>query len=203
MKTIFKKYEGIDGSISFVRLAGFFPLLPQLFDILLEFRYFEAPLEEGKWFLMFFDIPKSWSVIPDFKNSVQSCCGTFTQLDWYFSLFDRRSPGYERPRGGCTCLCRCPSGIWNLCTYNWDLDGQQSFKWTNKQKSWHNLTSSNKMERMNVPTDCDPWWLNESTALPHAAAALGANTRCSTSPHLISIPATYTHTHTNNSHPHS
>lgn len=57
-----------------------FPLSPRLFDILLEFRYFEAPLEEGNWFLMFFDIPKSWSIIPDFKNSVQSCCGTLTEL---------------------------------------------------------------------------------------------------------------------------
>lgn len=30
MKTIFEKHEGIDGSISFVRLAGFFPLFNSL-----------------------------------------------------------------------------------------------------------------------------------------------------------------------------
>lgn len=40
------------------------------------------------------------------------------------------SPSYsrkgERSHGGCTCLCRCPSGIWNLCTYNWDLAPQKS-----------------------------------------------------------------------------
>lgn len=65
-------------------------------------------------------------------NSVHSYCGTFTGSDWYYLLylpsrgtllslsFSKKKKG-GWPHGGCTCLCKCPSGIWNICTYNWDM----------------------------------------------------------------------------------
>lgn len=77
-------------------LLFFFSLLPPLLDIALEsimFEYFGAPpSEEGNNITTLsspaFDIPKSWSIIPDFKNnSVHSCCGTFTWSDWYYPPF--------------------------------------------------------------------------------------------------------------------
>lgn len=80
--------------ILFVHFAVFFPVLSPLLDIVLEsitLGYFGAPSEEGNYITTpspAFDIPKSWSIIPDFKNNpVESCCGTFTWSDWYYSPF--------------------------------------------------------------------------------------------------------------------
>lgn len=74
------------------------------------------------------------------------------------------------------------------------MDNNHSTEKNKHTKSWHNLTSSDKMG-VEERSYCDTWWLNESTALPDAAAALGANTRCSTtSPPLICSRRTYRHT---------
>lgn len=70
--------------ILFVHFAGFFPVSSLLLDLVLErimLGYFGALCEDvstpSSSSSSAFDIPKSWSIIPDFY-SVESCCVTFT-----------------------------------------------------------------------------------------------------------------------------
>lgn len=49
-------------------LSWFLSRFCHLLDILAELWCVEAPPKEGNWFLIFSDIPKSLSVIPDFKE---------------------------------------------------------------------------------------------------------------------------------------
>lgn len=74
----------------------YFLFHPPLLDIVLEsinWGHSGAPplRKQTRWRPLFspaFDIPKSGSIIPDFKNnSVMSCCGTFTWSNWYWAPF--------------------------------------------------------------------------------------------------------------------
>lgn len=71
------------------------------------------------WLLVPWTVPLSPAVarLPDLIGTIPP----FHPFVFFFfpmrGTFDPwASPGWRWSHGGCTCLCRCPSGIWNLCT---------------------------------------------------------------------------------------
>lgn len=124
---------------SFVQLAGFFPVFCHSLGHSLRIPVFWGSTW-GRWlasrvfvFLTFLNLD-----LPFLTSRTILLCPALAHLPDLIGTFSHSIPDLlqvcERSRGGCTCLCRCPSGIWNLCTYGRNLDGQQSFKRTKKQK---------------------------------------------------------------------
>lgn len=118
-------------------------------------------------------------------------------LPWHVWIDRYRFPFFGpsrkgRSHGGCTCICKCPSGIWNLCTYRpWKhrkattdkgsfnlQDASYPRKTRKKIKTgccWQNWTSSGVARwwwgsgshrwTLRKCSDCATRWLKRRTAL--------------------------------------